>query len=161
MVAALVMSHIRLGETMLWWIIDQHELDFREAKVLAKIVKATAAKQNLHLADGPIRVPGTLNQHLGFSAILYTQFPRGLPGVVWNCRQLRSQVSAGPIMSRRFRTPMLRFRTRSLTNGRIKINRPPYSCVIGGNVRDVLPVKSCAEAASMPNPPLAAVVPFN
>ena len=161
MMAALVMSHIRLGETMLWWVIDQHQLDFREAKVLAKIVKATAAEQNLHLADGPIRFPGTLNEHLGFSAIIYTQFPSGLPGVVWNLSATPTASVGWPYHVAPISNADAAVQNQIFDEWSKKINRPPYTCVIGGNVRDVLPVKSCAEAASMPNPPLAPVTPFN
>ncbi len=161
MLAALVMSHVRSQKQMIWWLIDEHQLDFREAKVLAKVVKAKAAEQHLHLADGPIRFPGSRNEHLGFSAIILTQFPKGLPGVVWSLSSTPTASVGWP-----WNVPPISDADAAVQNQIFdewskKIARPPYSCVIGGEVRDVLPVKSCEEAAAMPNPPLAPARPFN
>lgn len=161
LMAALVASHIRLDQGMIWWVIDQHQLDFREAKVLAKIVRATATRQHLHLADGPIHFPGTLNEHLGFSCIIFTQFPKGLPNIQWTLSQNPTMSVDSP-----FNVPPISDADAMIQNQIFdewsrKINRPPCSCVIGGKIQDVLPVNSCAEAAKLPVPPLAPVRPFH
>jgi hypothetical protein len=161
LLAALFMSHIRFGKETMWYFIDQFQLEFREAKVLAKVVRATAATQPLHLAEGPIHFPGGLNQHLGFSAIIFTQFPKGLPGVVWTL----SQTPTTSVDSR-YDVPPISEADAAIQNQIFdewakKINRVPYTCVIDGKVQDVLPVKSCAEAAKMWPRPLAPVRPFH
>jgi hypothetical protein len=158
---ALVMSHVRLDKSMIWYVINEHQLDFREAKVLAKIVRATAAKQNLRLADGPIRFPGSLNEHLGFSAIIYTQFPNGLPRVEWNLSTTPIASVGWPYQVAPISNADAAVENEIFDQWSKRINRPPYSCVLGGKVRDVLPVTSCAEAVKLPQPPLVPVVPFN
>jgi hypothetical protein len=161
MLAALVMSHIRFGKEMMWWVIDQHQLDFREAKVLAKLVRTTAAQQPLHLAEGPIHFPGTLNEHLGFSAIIFTQFPKGLPGVVWTLSTTPTTSVDSPYLVPPISEADAALQNQIFDEWAKKINRPPYTCVIDGKVQDVLPVKSCAEAAKMWPRPLAPVRPFH
>jgi hypothetical protein len=161
LLAALVMSHIRFGEEVMWYFTDQYKLDFREAKVLAKIVKATAVRQPLHLAEGPIQFPGTVNQHLGFSAIIFSQFPKGLPGVVWTLSQTPTTSVDSP-----YNVPPISETDAAMQNQIFdewsqRINRPPYTCVIDGKVQDVLSVSSCAEAAKMWPRPLAPVRPFH
>ncbi|HEY1730344.1 MAG TPA: hypothetical protein VGG15_01255 [Terriglobales bacterium] len=161
LLAALVMNHIRLGTEMYWWVVVQHQQEFREAKVLARIVRATAAAQPLHLAEGPIRFPGTLNEHLGFSAIIFTQFPKGVPGVVWTLSETPTTSVDSP-----FNVPPISEADAAVQNQIFdewakKINRPPYTCVIQGKVQDVVSVSSCAEAAQMWPPPLAPVRPFH
>ena len=158
---ALVMSHIRLDKQMIWWVIEQHQQEFREAKVLAKIVRATAAQHNLHLADGPIRFPGDMNLHLGFSCIIFTQFPKGLPGVQWSLSRTPTTSVGWP-----YHVPPISDADAAVQNQIFdewskKLNRPPYTCVLGGKIRDVLPVTSCAEAATMSPSPIAPPRPFN
>jgi hypothetical protein len=154
MLAALVMTHIRLGTEMYWWVVVQHRQEFREAKVLAKIVHNIAAKQNLHLVDGSIHFPGTLNQHMGFSAIIYTQFPKGLPGIQWNFSSIPA-VNGNWI----YRVVPISEAEATIENQIFdewskKINRPPYSCVIDGKIQDVASINSCAQAAKMSSPPI-------
>jgi hypothetical protein len=161
MLAALVMSNIRLQKEMLWWVIVQHQQEFREAKVLAKIVRQTAAKQNLHLVDGTVRFPGGLNLHLGLSCIVFTQFPKGLSGVVWNLSKSPTFAVGWPYEVQPISDADAAVQNQIFDEWAKKINRSPYSCVIGGRIRDVLPVKSCAEAAKMSPPPIAPPRPFN
>ncbi len=160
MLAALVMSHIQLDKGMFWWVIEQHQLEFREAKVLAKIVRATAARQKLHLEDGTIRFPGDMNLHLGFSCILFTQFPKGLPGVQWSLSSTPSSSVGWPYHVQPIADADAAVQNQIFDEWSKKLNRPPYSCVLGGKIHDVLPVKSCAEAARMSPPPIAPPRPF-
>ena len=161
MLAALVMSHIRMGKGILWPTIAEYKTEFREAKVLAKIVRRVAAGQNLHLADGPIRFPGTLDEHLGFSAIIFAQFPKGLPGVVWSLSSIPTASVGWPYRVRPISDADAAVQNQIFDEWSKRINRPPYTCVIGGKVHDVLPVSSCAEAAKMSPPPIAPPKPFN
>jgi hypothetical protein len=161
MLAALVMSHIRLDHQMLWAAIDQHQLEFREAKVLAKVVKATAARQNLHLEDGPIRFPGDMNLHLALSCIIFTQFPKGLPGVQWSLSSTPTASVGWPYNVLPISDADAAVQNQIFDEWAKKLNRPPYTCVIGGKIQDVLPVNSCAEAAKLSPPPIAPPRPFN
>lgn len=161
MLAALVMSNIRLEKEMLSWVIAQHQQEFREAKVLAKVVRQTAARQHLHLVDGTVRFPGGLNLHLGMSCIVFTQFPKGLPGVVWNLSKSPTFAVGWPYVVQPISDADAAVQNQIFDEWSKKINRPPYSCVIGGKIRDVLPVTSCAEAARMSPPPIAPPRPFN
>jgi hypothetical protein len=160
MLAALAMSHIQLNKEMLWLVIDQHQLEFREAKVLAKIVRAAAARKNLHLEDGTIRFPGDMNLHLGFSCIIFTQFPKGLPGVQWSLSSAPTASVGWPYDVQPISGADAAVQNQIFDEWSRKLNRPPYSCVLGGKIRDVLPVTSCAEAAKMSPPPIAPPRPF-
>ncbi len=160
MLAALVMSHIRLDKNMMWFAIDQFQLDFREAKVLAKIIREESARQNLHLVDGAIRFPGGLNVHLGLSCVIFTQFPKGLPGVQWSLSRTETPSVGWPYRVQPISAADAAVQNRIFDEWSKKINRPPYSCVINGKIQDILPVNSCAEAAKLSPPPIAPPKPF-
>jgi hypothetical protein len=161
LIAALAMSHIRFGKQVMWYYTNQFQLEFREAKVLAKVVKAKAARQPLHLAEGPIHFPGTVNQHLGFSAIIFTQYPKGLPGVTWTLSKISSTSVDCPYDVAPISEADAEVQNQIFDEWAKKVNRAPYTCVIDGKVQDVLNVNSCAEAAKMWPRPLAPVRPFH
>jgi len=156
------MSHIRFKKQMdvLDWVIVQHRQEFREAKVLAKIIRKKAATQPLHLAEGPIRFWGSLNIHMGLSCIIFTQFPKGLPNVEWTLNRVPTTSVGSPWDVPPIPEADAAVENQILDEWSQKINRPPYSCMINGEMQDVLPVKSCAEAAKMSPPPLAPPRPF-
>jgi hypothetical protein len=160
MLAALVMTHIRLGTEMYWWVVVQHRQEFREAKVLAKIIRKTAATQPLHLAEGPIRFAGGLNIHMGLSCIIFTQYPKGLANVRWTLNKVPTTSVGSPWEVPPISQADAAVENQILDEWSQKINRPPYSCMISGVMQDVLPVKSCAQAAKMSPPPLAPPKPF-
>ncbi len=162
LLAALVMSHIRFKKQMdvLDWVIVQHRQEFREAKVLARIIRNKAATQPLHLAEGPIRFWGSLNIHMGLSCIIFTQFPKGLPNIEWTLNRVPTTSVGSPWDVPPIPEADAVVENQILDEWSQKINRPPYSCMINGKMQDVLPVKSCAEAAKISPPPLAPPRPF-
>ena len=155
--AALVMSNIRVKKQMdvLQWVIVQHRQEFREVKVLAKMIRKKAATQHLHLAEGPIRFEGPLNVHMGLSCIIYTQFPKGLPNIEWTLNKVPTTSVGSPWDVPPISEADAAVENQILDEWYRRIKREPYSCMINGKMQDVLPVPSCAEAAKMSPPPLA------
>ena len=148
--AFLAMAHSRLDQNMPWAVFKDSKRSLQEAKVLAKILASEAAKEDLHLADGPLRFPGVHKEHIALSCIVFTQFPHGLPGVSWNFSRNPQTSVEWP-----WNVPPISDTDAAVENqildkwGRIE-KRRPYSCVIGGQIRDIADpgILSCADAAN-------------
>lgn len=159
--AALIMSHIRFGRQVMWFFTDQYRLEFREGKVLAKIIRKKAETQHLHLAEGPIRFPAlNIRIGLGLSCIVFTQFPKGLPNVEWTLNKVPTTSVGSPWDVPPISEADAAVENQILDEWSQKLGRRPYSCMINGKMQDVLPVESCAEAAKMSPPPLAPPRPY-
>jgi hypothetical protein len=149
LLASLAAAHSRLDQCVYWGILKDHEHAFQEAKVLARILQDRAARQELHLADGPLRFPGVHKDHIALACVVFTQFPDGLPGITWTFSRTKPTNVAIP-----WNVPPISDADAAIENqildewARIE-QRRPYSCVIGGKMRDITGPNStsCAEAA--------------
>jgi hypothetical protein len=162
LVALLAAAHSRLDRCIPWDILKVHQSGLREVNLLAKILARRAAAQNLHLADGPLFVPGVHKEHIALACVVFTKFPRGLPGIQWtfsripptNVKSLWIQSGQGWYLGSPWNVPAISEADAAVENqildewARIE-KRPPYSCMIGGKMQDIADptVRSCAEAA--------------
>ena len=156
--AALAMARIRFDKETMWYFVHQYELEFREAKVLADIVQKEAATRPLHLADGRIHFPGTLHEHLGFSTVIFTEYPKGLPGVVWSLSRTPTTSVDLPFDVAPISSADAAVENQIFDQWAKAVNRRPYSCIIDGTMQDVRLVDSCVEAAKLSNPPVEPVL---
>lgn len=148
LVGAIFVSHKRLDAVMPWDIIKEHKRGFWEIKALAGILKARAAQGELHLADGPVWVPGIHKDHIALACVVFTQYPHGLPGIRWTLSTTPPTNVGAPWNVPRISDEDAAVENQILDEWSKATNRHNLSCLVNGRMRDITDSKiaNCEEA---------------
>lgn len=148
----IVMGRVRFDRGTIGYyrvFLVRYEREFKEARMLAKILQRRSSNSDLHLADGLLRFADD-DQHMGLSCIVFTQYPHGLKGIHWTLSRRRSVVP----LPAWYQVPAISPADAAVENAildewaRVE-KQPPYACLIDGKMKDVTGVASCSEAAKI------------